>query len=218
MNVECMRAVVTSGGTVEPIDDVRVITNLSTGTMGHQIAGRLASKGIDVIEICSESSLRSLSPMSGVTYDPFTTSNSLAEKLNTYSRADIVVHSAAVSDYIPITTQGKIRSNQEELNIRLVRAPKIISQLRDLYGDDSFLVGFKLLSGSTDDELIEASLQQLTLNKLDLVVGNDLKRFTPLLHPVLLTDKNGEAERISAEKSTTAMKIADYILRRASKA
>ncbi len=218
MNIHRMHAIVTAGGTTEQIDDVRVITNLSTGTMGHQIAGRLASQGVEVIEICSESSLRSLSPMPGVTYDPFTTSKSLAEKLSIHSGADIMVHSAAVSDYIPITTQGKIRSDQEELNIRLVRAPKLIAQLRNLYGDESFLVGFKLLSGSTDEELIEASLQQLTLNKLDLVVGNDLKRFTPLLHPVLITDKNGEAERISAEKSTTAIKIADYILRRASKA
>ena len=75
---------------------------------------------------------------------------------------DLFFMAAAVSDYAPEQASGKIRSDRDELVVRMGRAPKILPTLRDQCGPDSFLCGFKLLSGVTSEELIAVARAQMT--------------------------------------------------------
>ena len=99
---ERLSAIVTAGGTREPIDDVRYMTNFSTGKFGHSIAQQLADSGFDVTVICPrETPLIAGGPIIGATYLPMTSTARLQETLAAQEPPDLVVHAAAVSDYRP---------------------------------------------------------------------------------------------------------------------
>jgi phosphopantothenoylcysteine synthetase/decarboxylase len=89
-------------------------------------------------------------------------------------KPDIVVLSAAVSDYTPVKTEGKISSELDEINLKLVKTPKLIRQVKQIL-PDCFLVGFKLLVGSTQEQLEDAMEEQRNKAGADMVVGNDLR-------------------------------------------
>lgn len=171
--------VITAGGTREKIDDVRYIGNFSTGRLGHRIAevyGKWTSDNITLI--APQATIDRFGLPENVRHEPFVTSQELREKLLGIVAADVVIHSAAVSDYIPDFTQGKIKSDEDELVVTMRRNPKILSDLRDHFGNETKLVGFKLLSGATEGELYEAGLRQIRENKLDYCVANDLQKIT----------------------------------------
>ena len=125
-----MRAVVTAGGTSEPIDDVRVITNLSTGRFGAAIANALAELGIDVTLLAS-SALASHPDWvdARVRVVPFHSFADLDQELTEALKepAEFVFMAAAVSDYSPAPSQGKISSRANELTLHLTKNPKLLS-------------------------------------------------------------------------------------------
>ena len=126
--MERLRAIVTAGGTAEPIDDVRAITNFSTGRFGHALAAELAGNNTDTVELCPSSTVQRLGREDGVRYEHFDTTDSLRHLLVERTESpDIILHAAAVSDYRPVRSSGKLSSEQESLTIQLERTPKIIS-------------------------------------------------------------------------------------------
>lgn len=181
--------VITAGGTREKIDDVRYISNFSSGKLGHAIARiyaeekeqtyiRTGAFQSPVKFLAPQSTIDRFGEIKGVKHIPFESTRDLRARLLGIHVADTVIHSAAVADYIPEYVYGKIRSDKEELNLRLQRAPKILAELRDHFGPDATLVGFKLLSDVYETTLRQAAEKQIVDNDLDYCIANDLQKIT----------------------------------------
>ena len=209
------RVVVTAGGTKEPIDDVRFITNFSTGQFGYTIARAFDAFGYEVSVLAPMDVLyRAGSLIENAQFINFSDTESLKSELEKLKSPDIVIHAAAVSDYRPIRTSGKISSDQDELVIRMERTPKILDGLRNLYGQSAFIVGFKLLSGVSRNELVEKAMAQNKRAHLNLTVANDLQNLGGGMHPVILVTAEGGAIDLYGTREQVAVRIVEFIRKR----
>jgi phosphopantothenoylcysteine decarboxylase/phosphopantothenate--cysteine ligase len=173
-----MKILITSGGTDVPIDDVRRISNMSSGRYGAEISQAFYKKLYDVWYFSSK---YSVVPSITQTPDGGSFYHSVFKDYNEYLEAfqnevskpyDIIVSAAAVSDYILDKTQGKIPSDDEELVIRLKKAPKVLPLIRK-HSPNALLVGFKLLVSPSLKDALRA-IYKVFNNGADLVVYNDL--------------------------------------------
>ncbi len=214
-----MRAVVTAGGTSEPLDDVRVLTNLSTGRFGAAIAGALARRGWEVTLLASRALCGHPEWIDArVRVVPFSRFADLSARLDEALQVppDALFMAAAVSDYRPEPAQGKIRSTSDTLTLTLTRNPKLLSTLRARCGDRATLVGFKLLSGVSAEALCEVARRQIADNGLDLCLANDLAELGRGRHPAWLVDRDGGALRLQGSKAEVAEHLVDAVHQRRS--
>ena len=187
-----MRVLVTSGGTREPIDDVRFIANTSTGRLGARLAEALHAADHEVLVLHGEGAARPAAPIAAMAYR---TSADLAALLEEHvPRMDVVIHAAAVSDFVPEPATGKLSSDRDELVLRLRRAPKLVDRLRALQ-PRALLVGFKLTSGLDEQQRVARARALLERADLDLVVVNDVGRVQEHDHEALLVEAQGEPTR-----------------------
>ncbi len=194
-----MRIVLTAGGTREPIDDVRVVANTSTGRLGARVADAAVQAGFDVVLLMARGARAR--PDATVETHWFDTSAELCDLLRQWvPEADVVIHAAAVSDYIPERSSGKLSSDAEELVIRLRRAPKLIDGLRAL-APEALLVGFKLLSDVDEGRLVEAAESLRQRAHLDLVVANDAAAIGDDDHAAVLVGPRGVEARVRGKAS-----------------
>lgn len=173
-NAKKFKVLITSGGTTEEIDDVRVITNKSTGRTAATIADSLIEAGINVTYIHSASAVL---PQFGCEKISFTYFEDLKSALSQTLKNDSfssVIHAAAVSDYSVVKHEGKIDSSADELKLTLKKNPKLINEIKK-WSPHSSLIGFKLTSGATE-AAVQAKVNTL-LEKAgcDYVVQNDWK-------------------------------------------
>jgi phosphopantothenoylcysteine decarboxylase/phosphopantothenate--cysteine ligase len=169
------RVLVTSGGTREPIDSVRFITNASTGATGALIADTLARHGVEVTLLHAASAEE---PREVAARHPFTTFadlNRLLEERLARDRYDAVIHAAAVSDFsVERPFSGKLASGQP-LTLNLVPTFRIVERLKRYSVNPSILViAFKLTDTSNPQERLEAVLRLSLQDDIDYVVHNDL--------------------------------------------
>ena len=218
------KVIITSGGTSEKIDNVRKITNSSSGKLGMTIANHLLENNNELIiyYVCSRNSLRPTDSRVKIieingTVDLKTT----IEHLLINEHIDYFIHSMAVSDYmtdyvtsierikesikknsdideafknIEVISGNKISSYEDNLVIVLKPTPKIISIIKDL-SPSTYLVGFKLLDGVSKDELIDVAQRLRDKNKCDLVVANDLSDIRKGEHIGFIIDKSNNIEK-----------------------
>jgi len=174
---------ITSGGTMEYIDPIRVITNLSSGKMGYAIVKECLEQGAKVTHIVGNSSIYSTS-------NSFNLENLITIKVNTsdemYSKViyeitskkyDIVIFAAAVTDFkLAQTNDKKIPSQiSRSINLELIPTKKIINEIK-LIDKDLFLVGFKAYYDVPDSYLINKAKEKLTECNADIIVANDVGR------------------------------------------
>jgi len=172
-----MKIFITAGGTREPIDRVRAITNTSTGVTGVALASVLAALGHE-IELLRSAHATAPSPNLALANQTFTDTASLEAALRTRlstGEVDAVLMAAAVADYRPAEPLlGKISSETDELTLRLVRVPKLLPQLRAMSPRPLRVIGFKLTVASTNAERLAAVAAQFESGSVDAVVHNDL--------------------------------------------
>lgn len=206
MSEPILTAIVTAGGTREPIDDVRVVSNLSSGRLGAAIAIALIEQGVRTTLITG--GIVPAMNHRGLTVVQIRSTVDLQAALDSALETppSLLFMAAAVSDYAPVPHQGKIRSNTDELVIRMTKNPKILPTLRARC-PDSVLVGFKLLSGVTKSELVGVAHQQAVDNHLDATVANDLQDLTPDCHPAVLVRPGTDPISISGTKTQLAYKL-----------
>jgi phosphopantothenate---cysteine ligase (CTP) len=153
-------ALVTCGPAYEPIDEVRRITNLSTGELGSLLSEGLASANFEVV--CLRGEMAVYPNPRDVMVIPFTTNASLwglLERLPTQPAA--VFHAAALCDFLVHEIEGsnrarKIPSSVAELRLILRPAEKLLPRLRALF-PDAIIVGWKYeLDGSREDAIARA--------------------------------------------------------------
>lgn len=181
-----MRIVITAGGTREPIDAVRYIGNTSTGALGVELAAAARAAGHEPLLIRARTAHAA---PEGVASVDFVTSADLAARLDEHvPGADVVIHAAAVADYLPVASSGKISSDRDELVLRMTRAPKLIDRLR-ARAPGAVLVGFKLTSGTPFDERVAIARRLLERASLDLVVVNDTEALGPDDHDAAIVSR-----------------------------
>lgn len=187
-----MKVVITAGGTSEKIDNVRKITNSSTGKLGLCIANEFLKtvEEVEITYICSKETFCpnddrvKIKRIIGVDDLEREVRNALEN-----NDIDVFIHSMAVSDYKVdyVSTLEKLKNNEEftmtdnkissslsDLVIVLKPTKKIISIIKDI-SPNTYLVGFKLLDNVTKDKLIEVATNLMIKNKCNLVVANDLE-------------------------------------------
>lgn len=180
-----MKILITSGGTDVPIDDVRKISNMSSGKYGAQIVEALntdyynehdiwylGKKGGVFPKIEEDIHFQGRKYITQNVFSDFEEYKNKSIALAQHINPDVIISAAAVSDYILDKTEGKISSDNDELVIRLKKAPKILPLLREA-APNALLIGFKLLVSPSKDE-IDSAVQKVFKNGADLVVYNDL--------------------------------------------
>ncbi|MBE7539184.1 MAG: bifunctional phosphopantothenoylcysteine decarboxylase/phosphopantothenate--cysteine ligase CoaBC [Opitutaceae bacterium] len=181
-----LRVLITAGGTVEPVDAVRVLTNTSTGATGALIAVHLAHASHEVVLLRAQGAVAAEGPCREETFLTFTELESGLRRLLTTESFDAVVHAAAVSDYgvdtvemsdggAPLTAGpgGKIASGGAPV-LKLRANPRLVDGLRGLSRTPFTLVAFKLTHGANRQQADEAVQRLFAHSKADLVVHNDL--------------------------------------------
>lgn len=184
------RVLITSGGTSEPLDDVRLLTNKSTGNTAASCAQRLLESGFDITFLHSRHSKLPHFECSKKSFESFSDlENLLKEELKTHY--DWILHAAAVSDFGISKTSGKI-SSEGDLTLHLKQNPKLIHQLKDWsINKEVKILGFKM-TATKDTELQKNAISQLfNLSKVDWIIHNDKTEFDwdQKNHPYYLWDK-----------------------------
>lgn len=201
---------VTAGGTIEPIDPVRYISNHSTGKMGYAIAAELAARGARVTLISGRTCLET--PHGVERVDVLSAQDMHDAFMSRFADADGAVMCAAVADYTPAEpSTTKIKKSGDDMVIRLKRTPDIAAAAGKVKGR-RLLVGFAL---ETDNEELNA-LDKLDRKNLDFIVLNSLADpgagFGTDTNKVTIIERDG-AKYPSALESKTAIArtIADHI-------
>ena len=167
------KVLMTAGPTIEYIDPVRVITNLSSGKTGVLLASELISAGAKVTLIYGPGNEE---PPKGAKIINVTTNKEMfdATKKELKKKYDIVIMAAAASDYTPEKpSKSKIKSNKKSLTIRLKKAPKIIDQVKKSQ-KNTILVGFKAETNLSKSALIKSAKTKLKESNADLIIANDI--------------------------------------------
>jgi phosphopantothenoylcysteine decarboxylase/phosphopantothenate--cysteine ligase len=165
-----VRILVTAGPTEEPVDAVSHISNPSSGKMGYAIAAEAVRMGAEVTLVTGPTLLDP--PAGAKTIQVRTAQQMLDACLQEYEQVDVVIATAAVSDYRPAEVwQGKRKKGEEEWTIRLVPNPDILRTLGERKGKH-VLVGF----AAETQELLANAQAKLREKNLDLIVANDVSQ------------------------------------------
>ena len=170
-DLEGVRVLVSAGGTREPIDAVRFITNRSSGRMGVSVAEAAHARGALVTLVAANCSLPVLP---GVNRVDVTTADELRQALETaFDDCDVLVMTAAVSDYKVSVEEatGKIRSNERKY-LHLVQSADIVSALGS-NSNGRMVVGFAAEYG---EDGIGRARRKMREKNLDMMVFNDISR------------------------------------------
>jgi phosphopantothenoylcysteine decarboxylase/phosphopantothenate--cysteine ligase len=208
-----LRVIVTAGPTQEPLDPVRYITNRSSGKMGYAIAGAAAVRGATVTLI---SGPVALTPPAGVEFQQVRTAEEMRKAvLDRSSRTDVIIKAAAVSDYRPVETAAqKIKKNEGDLTLKLVKNPDILAELGASKKDSHLiLAGF----AAETEKLTGNAKEKLRRKNLDLIVANDVTRkdsgFESDTNQVQIIYRDGRVEDLPLmSKDALADQLLDRII------
>ena len=211
------RALVLSGPTIEYIDPVRIISNLSSGKTGLEIAKSFRWMGgeakliygpgsVEIPDYIPYTSVLTTKDMYEATQD---------ELKNTYY--DYVFISAAPADYRPTKAMGgKLSTSRvKRFSIELVETEKISDMVKKV-SPNTFLVIFKAEYNVSKDELIDRAYKKLLDADADLVVANDVSRpdrgFRSLYNEVYIIDREKNITHIPlVSKELLARKLLDIV-------
>ena len=198
--------VVTAGGTQEPIDPVRYISNRSSGKMGYALAEAARDRGAKVTLVTAPTSLGE--PV-GVNLVKVNTAQEMQQAVqNVTTQADALVMAAAVADYRPTkTAKDKIKKGEMGLTLELEPTPDILSSVKGNF----IKVGFAAESSN----LMENAKQKLKQKGLDLIVANDITAsdsgFGTDTNRVTTIDREGKVDSLPL---MSKREVADKVLNR----
>jgi len=207
------KVVVTAGGTQEPIDPVRSITNRSSGKQGFALAQAALDLGAEVTLIAGVTTLPT--PIGALRIEVQTAKDILEAVLAETTQADILLMAAAVADFRPASPSGqKIKKESGVPELRLEATPDIlrtVAKARSETGYPRLTVGFAAESQS----LVENARLKLASKKLDLLVANDISTpeagFGVDTNEVTLVYSDGRTETLPLMSKT---EVAEAVLQR----
>lgn len=205
------KVLITAGATLEMIDPVRAITNLSSGKMGYALATAAHNMGAEVTLISGETSLAAplgvnrINAKSAETMYQAVMQNIATQKLDT---TDIFISVAAVADYSVVQTSAqKIKKSEASLTLDLKRNKDILAEVASL-PNAPFCVGF----AAESEKLVEHASQKRLAKKLPLIVANLISESMGQDEAnITLVDDLGIHPLPRADKSTLAHEILSHI-------
>ena len=198
------KVLVIAGSTEEPIDDIRVITNRSSGETGIELARAAYERGAQVDLWMGRCEAVMPEYIKTSRFSSFASLAEMTKKI----RHDIVLFPAAISDYSPRKSEGKISSDKDSLVVVLKKNPKLIDKM-----SRRFVVGFKAQAKMKDEELRKAAIGLMTRSKCSLVVANSIENVKKGMTKVLVVSKDGSTESLEGTKFEVADKIIDRVVR-----
>ena len=204
------RILIIGGSTVEPVDAVRSICNTSSGKTALAFATTAYHSGGLVELWYGQSSQQMPSFLKDVSR--FVSLKDVEALIQSYdfSKIDIIIVCAALSDYIPEKTHEKITSDNNQLRIVCHSAPKILSLLRKK-APHAALIGFKL--ETREDVLLERGKKLQQRHNLELVVANTTKNLREDTGEVLVIRSDGTTKQIKGSKTEIASAIFSLLKR-----
>lgn len=204
---------VTAGPTREAVDPVRFISNHSTGKMGYAIARCASLRGARVILVSGPVSIE---PPLFAELVPVVSAEDMYNAVMKYKDdADIIIKSAAVADYTPVTISSeKIKKQDGDMRIELKRTRDILKELGQSRRENQFICGFAMET----ENLIENAVKKLESKNVDMIVANSLKTegagFGTDTNAVTFITKDGKTKLPLMSKIDVAMKILDKTVNR----
>ena len=207
-----MHVLITAGPTREHVDDVRFLTNASSGTMGYCLAESALRKSWRVTLVTGPVALK---PPTGADVRRITSALEMYDVcLERFSHVDGVIAAAAVADYRPATRRvGKLARSEERLQLELVPNPDILAEL-GRRKTHQWTVGFALESRGA----IERARTKLRTKNCDAIVLNSVTALEAADTVIQLLDSSGAvalhfegAKGLAADRITGW--IADHLVR-----
>ena len=208
-DLEGCSIVVSAGGTQEPIDPVRVITNRSSGKMGYAIAQAARDRGARVVLVTAPTCLAD-----PVAVDVVKVATALEMRdavLKSVAGADVLIMAAAVADYGPVSVAPeKLKKSSQNWSIELGKNPDILEESKGKF----LKVGF----AAESEDVLENAKKKLLSKSLDLVVVNDITAdgsgFGTDTNKVHLVDSSANVEDLPLmSKDRVAYHILDRVRR-----
>lgn len=203
------KVIVTAGGTREKIDDVRFITNRSSGKMGIALVEELYLRGAEVLLIRTKDAVK---PRYLIKEELFETSAELYNLIRKYSpNYDTIFHVAAVSDFqVAKPHDGKI-SSSKAFSLEMKPQVKIIDLIKK-WNPKIKLVAFKATANMNEKEMIATAKQRLKDSQADIIIANDASANESDSNEVIIVHANGSFQIVSREiKRIVAEKIINHL-------
>lgn len=210
------RVLVTAGGTREPLDPVRFITNRSSGKQGYALAQAALDAGADVVLV---STTRSLPTPYGAQLVPVDTAERMLKAvLSNLPSVEILLMAAAVADFRPQNVAAQKIKKSKDPNashiLTLERTPDILLEVKEHRSGARWprvVVGF----AAESENLLANATDKLERKQLDLLVANDITAsdagFDTDTNRVILIDASGQQEALALQSKA---KVAEAIVRR----
>ncbi len=204
--------VISAGGTQEPIDAVRVITNRSSGKQGYALASAAVSRGARVTLVTAPTALPD---PPGATIVKINTAREMLKGVTdaVKDNGDALIMAAAVADWESDNqSKNKIKKTAGEntMSISLKQTPDILKAMSD---EKIIKIGF----AAETENLIENATEKLKEKKLDMIVANDVSSkdsgFNVDNNRVVILDKKGSKTELPL---ISKLQVADHIMDRLS--
>jgi phosphopantothenoylcysteine decarboxylase/phosphopantothenate--cysteine ligase len=206
------KVVISAGGTQEPLDPVRVLTNKSSGRQGYALAQAAIDAGAQVVLISAPTAL---TPPVGARLISVQTAGQMLEAVLAESaNADVLIMAAAVADFRPKQAAGsKLKKRDGIPQLELEATEDILGAVAGMGSGQRPRVAVGFAAESRD--LLENALEKLKSKRLDLIVANDISAkdagFGVETNRISLVDKSGKSESLPLMSKAEA---ADAILER----
>jgi phosphopantothenoylcysteine decarboxylase/phosphopantothenate--cysteine ligase len=202
------KILIIGGSSAESIDDIRILTNRSSGKTAISLSLNAFYRGADVELWYGYSKQEPPSFIKTIEFESINNLSKLVKSKN-IDNFDIIIICAALSDYIPKKQKGKISSGKDKLTIEMLPAQKIIEMLRKS-APKAKIIGFKVEVTSTN--LKEKSLNLIKKNNIDFVIANTIAGFNKDGNEIWIIDKKGKSIHKKGKKEILANYILDTIV------
>lgn len=201
------KILITSGGTSEPIDQVRVLTNKSTGSTGAVLADTLSQLGFSVTHLRAQNAVPSQFCDKVETFETFADLQFKMHQLLRSEKYTAVIHAAAVSDFsVDHATGGKL-SSDSDLTLHLKKNPKLVDHIRKWSKNPEVLViAFKMTATDSPEEQQNAIDKLVAHARPDVVIHNDVKDIQPDRHVFNVYSSVAGQGEIKTEPQTLSSK------------
>ena len=205
------KILIIAGSTAEPMDDIRMITNRSSGMTGVALAVNAFRRGGEVELWYGRAKVEAPYFIKTRNFESVDNLLGLVDYSNVY-RFDIIINCAAISDFTMKKQRGKIKSKKDKLVIELTPTPKVIELIKK-NAPESQIVAFKLESGLMEKKLINTATQRLKELDIDMIIANDMEEVQGENGRVHIINKKGNVMSIEGRKTDNANVIFNEILK-----
>ena len=205
-------ALITLGGTTESIDGVRNISNFSTGTTGKSIIQTLSNK-FNITALTSVGIEPILEAKNQITFSSSEDLENVMLEEVSKNDYDLIVHSAAVSDFVPDKVRNKkISSDESTVTLTFKKRDKILNKIKEASKSKTVkIVSFKLTHNEDDATINEKIKKQFSESDSDLIIQNSLNESRGHVHEFNAWEKNKEVPVYTGTSKSDLNKLFESI-------